>query len=122
MTWGFFEGGFNLTTKNANGTTGCGRSTTSTVTGTVKADYIPHHQPFQYYTSTQNLAHTRPTSISSIGYAGDAANHQYDINDFYAAVSAGNFPEVSFLKAPGFQDGHAGYSRSSWMSRPSSRR
>ena len=40
----------------------------------------------------------------------DAANHQYDIQDFYAAVATGNFPAVSFLKAPGFQDGHAGYS------------
>jgi phospholipase C len=45
-----------------------------------------------------------------IGHKGDAANHQYDINDFYTAVSAGNFPAVSFLKAPGYQDGHAGYS------------
>ena len=25
-------------------------------------------------------------------------------------MSAGNFPAVSFLKAPGFQDAHAGYS------------
>jgi phospholipase C len=110
VTWGFFEGGFNLSTVNANGSTGCNRSTTSTVTKTLKADYIPHHQPFQYYTSTQNLQHTRPTSVASIGYDGDAANHEYDINDFYAAVSAGNFPAVSFLKAPGYQDGHAGYS------------
>ena len=45
-----------------------------------------------------------------IGRAGDQANHQYDINDFYAAVSAGNMPAVSFLKAPGYQDAHAGYS------------
>jgi phospholipase C len=45
-----------------------------------------------------------------IGQQGDAANHQYDINDFYSAVNAGNFPAVSYLKAPGFQDGHAGYS------------
>jgi phospholipase C len=110
VTWGFFEGGFDLQTKNADGSTGCGRTTTSTVTNTKKADYIPHHQPFQYYTSTRNPQHTRPTSVHSIGYQGDAANHQYDINDFYAAVSAGNFPAVSFLKAPGFQDGHAGYS------------
>ncbi|HEY4011580.1 MAG TPA: alkaline phosphatase family protein [Acidobacteriaceae bacterium] len=110
VTWGFFEGGFDLQTVNANGTTGCNRSTTSTITNTKKADYIPHHQPFQYYTSTRNPQHTRPTSVQMIGYSGDAANHQYDINDFYAAVSAGNFPEVSFLKAPGYQDGHAGYS------------
>ena len=25
-------------------------------------------------------------------------------------MNAGNFPAVSYLKAPGFQDGHAGYS------------
>jgi phospholipase C len=109
VTWGFFEGGFNLQTVNANGSTGCSRSTTSAITGVKKADYIPHHQPFQYYTSTRNLQHTRPTSVQTIGY-DDPANHQYDINDFYAAVSAGNFPSVSFLKAPGYQDGHAGYS------------
>jgi phospholipase C len=110
VTWGFFEGGFDLTVKNTNGTTGCSRSTTSTVTQTVKADYIPHHQPFQYYASTANPKHIRPTSPSTVGINGDAANHQYDTHDFYDAVKAGNFPAVSFLKAPGYQDGHAGYS------------
>ena len=109
ITWGFFEGGFNLQTVNANGTTGCKRSTLSAVTSTLKADYIPHHQPFQYFTSTANLTHARPSSIATVGYS-DAANHQYDISDFFAAVKAGNFPEVSYLKAPGYQDGHAGYS------------
>ena len=109
VTWGFFEGGFDLTVTNPNGTTGCARSTTSLITNTKKADYIPHHQPFQYYTSTANPTHARPTRWPSIGHT-DAANHQYDINDFYAAVNAGNFPAVSFLKAPGYQDGHAGYS------------
>ncbi len=110
ISWGFFSGGFDLTLTNSNGSTGCARSTTSTVTGVKKADYIPHHQPFQYYASTQNLKHTRPSSVAMIGQPGDAANHQYDIHDFFDAVSAGNFPAVSYLKAPGFQDGHAGYS------------
>ncbi len=55
MSWGFFEGGFDLSITNPNGSTGCSRSHTSTVTGTKKVDYIPHHQPFQYYVSTQNL-------------------------------------------------------------------
>ena len=27
ITWGFFEGGFDLTVTNANGTTGCARTT-----------------------------------------------------------------------------------------------
>jgi phospholipase C len=109
ISWGFFEGGFNLSLTNANGSTGCARSTTSAITLSKKADYIPHHQPFQYYASTANPLHTRPASIAEIGHAGPA-NHQYDTADFFAAVSAGNFPAVSYLKAPGFQDGHAGYS------------
>ena len=110
VSWGFFEGGFDLTITNSNGTTGCGRKTTSLVTNSLKADYIPHHQPFQYYASTANPMHTRPTSVATIGQQGDAGNHQYDIHDFFDAVKAGNFPAVSFLKASGFQDGHAGYS------------
>jgi phospholipase C len=110
VSWGWFEGGFDLTVKNANGTTGCARSTTSAVTGVTETDYIPHHQPFQYYTQTQNLQHTRPSSVRSIGLQGDPANHQYDTHDFFDAIKAGNFPAVSFLKAPGYQDAHAGYS------------
>jgi phospholipase C len=107
VSWGSFMGGFNLSTVNPNGTTGCKRSSTG-LAGTT-GDYIPHHAFFQYSPTTSNLAHTRPASISEIGHAGPA-NHNYDITDFYAAVSAGNFPAVSFLKAPAFQDGHAGYS------------
>jgi phospholipase C len=110
VSWGFFEGGFDLTATNANGTTACARSHTSTVTMTNKADYIPHHQPFQYYASTANPKHVRPTSPSTVGMNGDPGNHQYDTHDFFDAVTAGNFPAVSYLKAPGYQDGHAGYS------------
>ncbi|HTS76328.1 MAG TPA: alkaline phosphatase family protein [Bryobacteraceae bacterium] len=109
VTWGFFTQGFDLTVTNANGTTGCKRSTTSLITNSTKADYIPHHEPFQYYKSTANPTHARPTSVTSVGYT-DAANHQYDLHDFYDAIMAGNYPAVSFLKAPGYQDGHAGYS------------
>jgi phospholipase C len=110
ITWGFFEGGFNLQTVNANKSTGCARSTTSTITNVKKADYIPHHQPLQYYASTANTTHARPSSVHAIGASGDGANHQYDIQDFFDAVRAGNFPAVSYLKASGYQDGHAGYS------------
>jgi phospholipase C len=109
LTWGWFQGGFNLSIKNSNGTTGCGRNTTSAVTGVTESDYIEHHEPFQYYTQTANLTHLRPSSTSMIGRQ-DQANHQYDINDFFTAVKDGNFPAVSFLKAPGYQDAHAGYS------------
>jgi phospholipase C len=111
ISWGFFEGGFDLTITNSNGTTGCNRTTKSAVTGVTENDYIQHHQPFQYYTSTQNLNHTRPASVKEIGVANDSVAHnQYDIHDFFDAVKAGNFPAVSYLKAPGYEDGHAGYS------------
>jgi phospholipase C len=109
ISWGFFEGGFNLSTVNPDGSTGCKRSHTSAITHSKKADYIPHHQPFQYYASTANPTHARPSSNRTVGLS-DAANHQYDTDDFFAAVRGGNFPAVSFLKAPGYQDGHAGYS------------
>jgi phospholipase C len=109
VTWGFFEGGFDLTVTNADGSTGCGRTTTSAITATKKADYIPHHEPFQYYATTANPNHLRPTSVAAIGTT-DQANHQYDTHDFTDALAAGNMPAVSFLKAPGYQDAHAGYS------------
>jgi phospholipase C len=116
ISWGFFEGGFNLGLTNSNGTTACARSSAAiNIPGTpLKADYIPHHQPFQYYASTANPTHIRPASVAVIGTAADTgattANHQYDTADFNAALAAGNMPAVSFLKAPGFQDAHAGYS------------
>ncbi len=75
----------------------------------VSKDYIPHHEPFQYYASTANPGHLPPSAVAMIGRA-DQANHQYDLADFWAAVDAGNLPAVSFLKAPAYQDGHAGYS------------
>jgi phospholipase C len=117
ITWGGFMGGFNLSTVNINGTTGCKRSTVTPAVGQPTADYIPHHAWFQYYASTANPQHTRPSSISTVGFSTlpdgktpEPANHQYDSDDFFAAVKAGNYPSVNFIKAPGFQDGHAGYS------------
>ncbi len=116
ISWGGFMGGFNLSLTNANGTTSCKRSTLSAVTDEAETDYIPHHAWFQYYPSTANPTHARPSSVAAIGHTYDAngqtdpANHQYDVQDFFAAVEAGNFPAVAYLKAPGYQDGHAGYS------------
>ena len=96
VSWGWFEAGFDLTRKNSNGTTVCLRSTYSKITQQSPPDYIPHHEPFQYYTPTANLRHTRPASVRMIGRNGDGANHQYDTEDFFAAVKAGNFPDGQF--------------------------
>jgi phospholipase C len=109
ITWGWFGGGFNLNIVNPDGSTGCNRQSTSPIVGT-QGDYVPHHTPFQYYASTANPTHARPKSVKTIGYSGDPANHDYDIDDFFAAVQAGNFPTVSFLKAISIQDAHPGNS------------
>ncbi|MEO6532795.1 MAG: alkaline phosphatase family protein [Pseudolysinimonas sp.] len=98
VSWGWFQGGFaDCTTTHAD------------VAGVTSKDYIPHHEPFQYYASTANPQHTRPASVAEIGHSGPA-NHQYDLTDFWAAVGAKSMPAVSFVKAPAYQDGHAGYS------------
>jgi phospholipase C len=109
LTWGWFQGGFDLTVTNPNGTTGCGRTTTSPITGYTMSDYVEHHEPFQYYATTRNLTHVRPTSVASIGFT-DGANHQYDTHDFFDSLAAGHLAAVSFLKAPGYQDAHPGNS------------
>src|SRR3984885_2121163 len=109
ITWGWFGGGFNLEKVNSDGSTGCNRQSTSPIVGT-QGDYVPHHTPFQYYASTANPTHARPKSIAAIGHSGDPANHDYDVEDFFTAVQAGNFPTVSFLKAISIQDGHPGNS------------
>lgn len=98
ITWGWFQGGFaDPTASHKN------------IGGTSVTDYSPHHQPFQYYKSTANPEHKAPSSSGMIGET-DQANHQYDMKDFWTAVDAGNMPSVSYLKAPMYQDGHAGYS------------
>jgi phospholipase C len=111
VSWGWFQGGFDLTVVNPNGSTGCQRSTYSEITKFDVRDFVPHHEPFQYYARTANPTHARPKSMAVVGTAADkSGNHQYDVRDFYAAVSSGNFPAVSFLKAPAYQNGHAGNS------------
>ncbi len=108
ITWGWFQGGFAPTGTNSAGYAVCG-SEHKNIGGNLVQDYSPHHDPFQYYKSTSNPKHLPPSSEAAIGRT-DQANHQYDISDFYTTLSAGNMPSVSFLKAPAYQDGHAGYS------------
>jgi phospholipase C len=98
LTWGWFEGGFANPSQTHIG-----------ADGNPKADYVPHHEPFQYYPQTANPMHKPPTSAKMIGFT-DQANHQYDITDFWQALDAHNLPAISYLKAPAYQDGHAGYS------------
>jgi phospholipase C len=114
LSWGWFQGGF----INCN-------SIHMAADGSVKQDYIGHHEPFQYFASTQNLKHVPPSSPSMVGLT-DQANHQYDLTALFTidTVSGASsrlytitglqpgvtLPAVTYLKAPGFMDGHAQYS------------
>ncbi|MDQ4503145.1 alkaline phosphatase family protein [Sinomonas sp. ASV322] len=119
VSWGWFEGGFKPTeTKDGKAVCGTKHNVGVALGGTgkdgalpfgSKDDYIAHHEPFQYYASTANPHHLAPTSTDLIG-STDQANHQYDLTDFWTAADAGKMPAVSYLKAPGYQDGHAAYS------------
>jgi hypothetical protein len=95
VTWGYFQGGFKPTSTKPDGTAVCGGSHNvgNALGGTgksgqlplgTKADYIPHHEPFQYYPSTANPHHLAPGSVDKIGQT-DSANHQYDLTDFWAS-------------------------------------
>jgi phospholipase C len=114
VSWGWFQGGF----INCN-------SVHKASDGSVKQDYIGHHEPFQYFASTQNLTHLPPSSPAMVGLT-DQAKHQYDLSALFTINSVSGptsrtyditgfqpgvqLPAVTFLKAPGFMDGHAQYS------------
>jgi phospholipase C len=130
----FKNGGFNASVPHSSNQGICnavhpiGPAVGGTGQDGYKDDYIPHHQSFQYYASTANPHHLAPASVDAIGrdtqhYVNgqpqfDTANHQYDMSDFDSVVTGiqsgdlppSALPAVSFLKAPGYQDGHAAYS------------
>jgi phospholipase C len=111
VSWGWFEGGFTPTSTSANGLPVCG-SAHSNIAGVSVTDYVPHHDPFEYYASTANPDHLAPTSLSEIGYT-DQANHQYGLQDFTDALNGtggANLPAVSYVKAAAYEDAHPGYS------------
>ncbi len=94
ISWGWFYGDFTA------------QPGSTAMQAVCTAAYDEHYDPFQYYPSTANPHHLPPTSTALIGHQGDRANHQYDLNAFWAALYAGNLPTVSFIKAPANETGH----------------
>jgi phospholipase C len=117
VTWGWFQGGFEPSAHNS--TTGrpeCGQSMMN-IGGASVTSYVEHHEPFEYYKSTANLEHVSPNSVSVVGQSDaagtpfkDRVNHQYDLKWFKQSIEAGDMPQVSFLKPPAAENGHAGNS------------
>jgi phospholipase C len=116
ITWGWFQGGFAPTTPY-NSTTkapaACASTSTSPLIPTPPTapeaitDYVPHHNPFEYFSSTANQHHLPPTL--TVGET-DQANHQYDLSLLLTAITDGNLPSVSFVKAKAVNNGHPGNS------------
>jgi phospholipase C len=115
IPWGWVQGGFTL---SADGT--CSSSHPRIAYDLAAGidpetdpdrliDYVPHHNPFQYFPSTANPMHLPPTSVDTVGHA-DQANHLYDLSWFWRAAETGNLPAVSFLKPANYQNGHPGQS------------
>ena len=118
ITWGWFQGGFALPGAPPDGCTAnqhpkvayCEAiGNPASCTSELLVDYVPHHNPFQYYRSTANPMHLPPSSIAMIGH-DDQANHLYDIDHLWDAADIGNLPAVTFIKASNYQDGHPGQS------------
>ncbi len=113
VTWGWFQGGFAPTGADVRGRAICDAhhaglpGDDAVVTS---GDYIPHHEPFQYFAQSANPHHTRPSDPSLVGTSRDAANHQYDLSDFWTALKNSRLPAVTYLKASAYQDAHPGYS------------
>jgi phospholipase C len=115
VTWGWFQGGFEPSSRN-NGRPICEQKM-SNIAGASQNSYVMHHEPFEYYKGTANVDHVAPAEVSDVGLSDpsttpfkERVNHQYDLKWFKEAVDAGNMPQVSFLKPPAAENGHAGNS------------
>jgi phospholipase C len=115
VSWGWFQGGFAPTAVDAKGRAICGQhhvglAGDDAVTQSSDGDYIPHHEPFQFFASTLNGHHVGPSDPKLIGQSADGTHHQYDLNAFWTALGEDRLPAVTYLKAGAYQDGHPAYS------------
>jgi phospholipase C len=113
LTWGWFQGGFGPTGYDAQGRAICGAHHVGLAGDdavTTSGDYIPHHEPFEYFAQSTNQNHTPPSDPKLIGTSSDGANHQYDLSAFWTALGEDRLPAVTYLKAAAYQDAHPGYS------------
>jgi len=115
IPWGWFQGGFALS-EDGTCSSSHPRVAYDLAVGIDPAtdperliDYVPHHNPFQYFRSTANPKHLPPTAVDMVGHS-DQANHLYDLSWFWRAAEAGGLPAVSFLKPANYQNGHPGQS------------
>ena len=118
VTWGGFMGGFDLTRRTPTAPPAASAAPTRRSSAATIADYIPHHDWFQYYRLDRQPDPCRararsPPSVTACEHDGktlDPANHEYDLDGFLRRGEGRQLPGRVLLKAPAYQDGHAGYS------------
>lgn len=108
VPWGWFSAGFRPSGQNSRNLVECNAIHADRY-GVASQDYSSGTEPFQFFASTSNPGHLPPSSPRMIG-SQDAANHQYDIDDFDRALKLGKLPAVSFLKPRLSQSGHGDFS------------
>jgi phospholipase C len=67
ITWGWFQGGFAPSSRNADGTAVCAAQHVQFDGTASVADSIPNHNPFEFYQSTSNPHHLPSTAANMIG-------------------------------------------------------
>ena len=97
LTWGWFQGGFKPSSVTA------GKAMCATAHNGERrnrnGDYIPHHEPFQYYASTSNPHHLPPTSVGHDRTRPTRPTTNTTCATSWTPLHAGNMPAVSYLKA-----------------------
>ena len=111
VTWGWFQGGFDdgscpVRARPRPPRRSAPRHTTTWAASAV-TDYSPHHEPFEYYASTANpITSRRPRSPRS---ATPTRPTTSTTSPTSGRGQRGPPAAVSYLKAPKYQDAHAGY-------------
>ena len=112
VSWGWFEEGFDVKAVNADGTTGLrARSHTSAVTG-LAVEGLHRASRAVSVLPVDGQSEARAARRRWRRSAGRATRRIISTisTDFFAALDAGHFPAVAFLKPAAYQNGHAGYS------------
>lgn len=96
VSWAWYTGSWNQLTQATTGSTYAPPS--SAGTAPVAPNFQYHHQPFNYYTALDPVAH-----------ADARAAHLKDYNDLISAAKSGTLPQVVWYKPEGDVNQHPGY-------------
>ena len=110
ITWGWFAGGFNLNLVNPDGSTGCNRQSTSSDRRYAGRLCSPSHSVPVLRFHRESYACAPQVDCRRLVIQAILPTTTMISTIFSPRFQAGNFPQVSFLKAISIQDAHPGNS------------